>query len=146
MVTNFFFSLFRQWHCHNWFLVGLGNMNFGNVITEIQNFLSPIFSLSLSYFYWISATPLPNTWEADVENDTIARMVFFHDIDIHLFLLSLLFKSIFFFFSFICLNKWDLLQEIWNGRFGKDIFTSKLFFAGGVHAIFTQFNVLDFEK
>ena len=29
------------------------------VITEIQNFLSPTFSLSLSYFYWISATLLP---------------------------------------------------------------------------------------
>ena len=38
---------------------GLGNRNFGNVITEIQNFLSPAFSLSLSYFCWISATPLP---------------------------------------------------------------------------------------
>ena len=37
------------------------------------------------------------------------------------------------------------MQEIWNGRFGKDIFTSKLFLAGEVHAIFTQFNVLDFK-
>ena len=62
------------------------------------------------------------------------------------FPLSLLFKSIFFFFPLVvCSNQWDLLQEIWNGRFGKDIFTSKLFLAGEVHAIFTQFNVLDFK-
>ena len=40
-------------------LAGLGSMNFGNVITEIQNFLSPTFSLSLSYFCWISTTPMP---------------------------------------------------------------------------------------
>ena len=38
---------------------GLSSRNFGNVITEIQNFLSPTFSLSLSYFCWISATMLP---------------------------------------------------------------------------------------
>ena len=30
--------------------VDLGNKNFGNMITEIQNFLSPTFSLSLLYF------------------------------------------------------------------------------------------------
>ena len=68
-LPQFFFPpLFWQWHCHNWFPLGtqqapahvehltptqstcLGNRNFGNVITEIQNFLSPTFSLSLSYF------------------------------------------------------------------------------------------------
>ena len=37
----------------------LGNKNFGNVIIEIQNFLSPTFTLSFSYFCWISATLLP---------------------------------------------------------------------------------------
>ena len=38
---------------------GLSSKFFGNVITEIQNFLSPAFSLSLSYFCWFSAIPLP---------------------------------------------------------------------------------------
>ena len=32
------------------------NRNFSNVITEIQNFLSPTFSLSLTYFCWILTT------------------------------------------------------------------------------------------
>ena len=59
-----FSPLFRQWHCHNWFPFGhplalahfehftptrsarLGNRK----IIEIQNFISPTFSLSLSYF------------------------------------------------------------------------------------------------
>ena len=51
IVTKFFFPYFgNSIATIDFRSVGLGNRNFGNVITEIQNFLSPTFSLSLSYF------------------------------------------------------------------------------------------------
>lgn len=96
--------------------------------TTLQNRLSMTW-----IFYWSVLNMLLKSakglfifllWE---ENDTIARMVFFSWHWYSSFPLSLLFKSIFFFFPlFVCSNEWDLLQAIWNGRFGKDICTSKL--------------------
>ena len=59
IATKFFFPYFSNVIATIGFQsVGLGSRNFGNVITEIQNFLSPTFSLSLSYFCWISTTSL----------------------------------------------------------------------------------------
>ena len=61
-----FIPLFRQWHCHNSFVKFFfflftsgtprtdsrtGQRKFGITIAEIQNFLSPPFSSSLSYFW-----------------------------------------------------------------------------------------------
>ena len=60
-IANFFF-LFRQCHCHIWFSLraltfraptqatGIGRRNFGDDVVENKKFLSPTFSLSLSYF------------------------------------------------------------------------------------------------
>ena len=66
-----FFSLFRQWHCCNWFFLGAlhtqahrtghrtqaGNLGREILVTALPKFkifLSPTFPLSLSYFCWIS--------------------------------------------------------------------------------------------
>ena len=62
-----FIPLFRQWHCHNSFVnffffflftsgtprtgSRTGQRKFGITIAEIQNFPSPPFSSSLSYFW-----------------------------------------------------------------------------------------------
>ena len=60
------FPLFRQWHCHNQFVnfffsfhfghsmhtgSRIGHRKFGIPVAEIQHFLSPPFSSSLSYFW-----------------------------------------------------------------------------------------------
>ena len=60
IATNFFFPYFGNGITTIDFRsAGFGSRNFGNAITEIQNFLSHTFSLFLSYFCWISVTPLP---------------------------------------------------------------------------------------
>ena len=66
LLKKKFIPLFRQWHCHNsfdkffFFLFTSGTPRMGNrtrqrkfgiTIAEIQHFLSPPFSSSLSYFW-----------------------------------------------------------------------------------------------
>ena len=56
----FSFFLFRQWHCRNcFFCTNLGKGILVTVLPKFLFFLSPPFSLSLSYFCWILATLLP---------------------------------------------------------------------------------------
>ena len=67
LLKKKFIPLFRQWHCHNSFVnffffflftsgtprtgSRTGQRKFGITVAEIQHFLSPHFSSSLSYFW-----------------------------------------------------------------------------------------------
>ena len=60
----FFFFLFRRWYCRNCFFFSRTGRNLGKgmsvtMLPKFLFFLSPPFSLSLSYFCWILATLLP---------------------------------------------------------------------------------------
>ena len=68
LLKKNFIPLFRQWHCHNSFVKifffflftsgtprtgsRTGQRKFGITVAEIQHFLSPPFSSSLSYFWF----------------------------------------------------------------------------------------------